>query len=102
MWLGSRCQRVDQVPRPRLKRESPIRSAPPYRPDVDQFLTEDRFESASGDFNLQSDPLTQNRYAFAGGNPVNRIEFDGHHSGNEGGAQNNMRSQTRISPLAAA
>ena len=26
----------------------------------------------------QSDPLTQNRYAVAGGNPVNRVEWDGH------------------------
>jgi len=38
----------------------------------------DRFAQASGDFALQSDPLTQNRYAFAGGNPVNNVEFDGH------------------------
>ena len=49
-----------------------------YRPDVGRFLTQDRFEAAQGDFNLQSDPLTQNRYAFAGGNPVNDIEWDGH------------------------
>jgi RHS repeat-associated protein len=49
-----------------------------YKPDVGRFLAQDRFESARGDLNLQSDPLTQNRYAFAGGNPVNRIEFDGH------------------------
>ena len=27
---------------------------------------------------LQADPVTQNRYAFAGGNPVNAVEFDGH------------------------
>ncbi len=27
---------------------------------------------------LQADPLTQNRYAFAGGNPVTNVEFDGH------------------------
>ncbi len=49
-----------------------------YRADIARFLTQDRFESATGDLNLQSDPLTQNRYAFAGGNPVNNIEFDGH------------------------
>ncbi|MDQ3740522.1 MAG: RHS repeat-associated core domain-containing protein, partial [Actinomycetota bacterium] len=49
-----------------------------YRPEIGRFLTQDRYESAAQDFNLQSDPLTQNRYAFAGGNPVNRIEFDGH------------------------
>ena len=49
-----------------------------YRPDIGRFLTSDRYESSAGDFNLQSDPLTQNRYAFAGGNPVNRVEWDGH------------------------
>jgi len=49
-----------------------------YRPDIGRFLTQDRFESASGDVRLQSDPLTQNRYAFAGGNPVSRVEWDGH------------------------
>ena len=43
-----------------------------------QFLSQDRFESARGDLNLQADPLTQNRYAFAGGNPVTLVEFDGH------------------------
>jgi len=52
-----------------------------YRPDIGRFLTQDRFESASGDVNLQSDPLTQNRYAFAGGNPVSRVEWDGHRPG---------------------
>ena len=49
-----------------------------YRPEIGRFLTADRFESSSGDFNLEADPLTSERYAFVGGNPVNRIEFDGH------------------------
>jgi RHS repeat-associated protein len=49
-----------------------------YRPDVGRFLSQDRFASAAGDQNLQSDPLTQNRYAFAGANPVTNVEFDGH------------------------
>lgn len=49
-----------------------------YEPEVGRFLTQDRFASAAGDWALQSDVVTQNRYAFAGGNPVNRIEFDGH------------------------
>ena len=43
-----------------------------------RFLSQDRFASASQDLLLQSDPLTQNRYAFGGGNPVNTVEFDGH------------------------
>jgi len=49
-----------------------------YRPDTGRFLSQDRYEAAQGDLNLQADPLTQNRYAFAGGNPTNNIEFDGH------------------------
>ena len=50
----------------------------PYRPDIARFTTPDRFEDALGDFALQSDPLTQNRYAFGAGSPINNIEFDGH------------------------
>jgi RHS repeat-associated protein len=49
-----------------------------YRPENGQFLSEDRYEAAGADIGLQTDPLTQNRYAFGGGNPVSRIEFDGH------------------------
>jgi hypothetical protein len=37
---------------------------------------------------LQSDPLTNNRYAFASGNPVGNIEFDGH--GYETGAHGGL------------
>jgi RHS repeat-associated protein len=65
--------------------------ARPYRPEIGRFLTQDRYASASQDLLLQSDPLTQNRYAFAGGNPVNTIEFDGHYKGNEGAAQRAMK-----------
>jgi len=49
-----------------------------YRPDMGRFTAEDRFEDSSGELALESDPLTQERYAFAGGNPVNLVEFDGH------------------------
>lgn len=49
-----------------------------YRPDIGRFLTQDRYEAASADLNLQTDHLTQDRYAFAGGNPVNNVEWDGH------------------------
>jgi RHS repeat-associated protein len=49
-----------------------------YRPEIGQFLSRDTFASAAGDMALQADPLTQNRYAFAGGNPVTNVEFDGH------------------------
>ena len=49
-----------------------------YRPEVGRFLSQDRFAAAAGDLQLQSDPLTQDRFAFAGGNPIGNIEFDGH------------------------
>jgi RHS repeat-associated protein len=62
-----------------------------YRPDIGRFLSTDRYESSAGDFDLQADALTQNRWAFAGGNPVNTIEFDGHYGGNEGPAQRAMK-----------
>jgi RHS repeat-associated protein len=52
-----------------------------YRPDIGRFTAEDRFESSAGDFNLQSDQLAGDRYAFAGGNPVNEVEWDGHGPG---------------------
>lgn len=55
-----------------------------YRPDIARFVSQDRYESAGADFNLQADPLTQNRAAFAGGNPVSRVEFDGHKWGGWG------------------
>lgn len=49
-----------------------------YRPQTQRFLSRDLYASASGDQALQADPLTQNRYAFAGANPTTNIEFDGH------------------------
>jgi RHS repeat-associated protein len=52
--------------------------ARPYRPNSGQFLVSDRFEQALGDQQLAADPLTQNRYAFAGGNPTSNVEYDGH------------------------
>jgi hypothetical protein len=47
-----------------------------YQPS--QFTAADAFESALGDQELRADPLTQNLYAFAGGNPTNNLEWDGH------------------------
>jgi RHS repeat-associated protein len=52
--------------------------ARPYSPGWGRFLGLDVFEDAAGDMALQSDPLTNNRYAFTGGNPINNLEFDGH------------------------
>lgn len=50
-----------------------------YQPEVGRFLSEDRYQDAGADLALESDPLTQNRYVFAGGNPVSRVEWDGHY-----------------------
>jgi RHS repeat-associated protein len=51
-----------------------------YLPEIGRFLQEDHYEQALGDQALETDPLTQDRYAFAGGNPLNNIEWDGHRS----------------------
>jgi RHS repeat-associated protein len=49
-----------------------------YGPDTGRFLQQDLFHAALGDLGLALDPLTQNRYALAGGNPVSYVEWDGH------------------------
>jgi RHS repeat-associated protein len=49
-----------------------------YRPDTGRFLQSDRYESSQSDLSLVANPLTQDRYDFAGGNPVDNVEFDGH------------------------
>ena len=49
-----------------------------YRPTVGRFQTADRYESSAKDFNLEADPVTQSRYAWAGGNPIGNVEYDGH------------------------
>ncbi len=51
-----------------------------YRPDIGRFLSRDQYASAVGEQALDIDLMTQNRYAFAGGNPVTNVEFDGHRS----------------------
>jgi RHS repeat-associated protein len=49
-----------------------------FGPEIGQFLQADRFDSALGELDLATDPLTGNRYGLAGGNPVSFIETDGH------------------------
>jgi RHS repeat-associated protein len=49
-----------------------------FGPDTTQFIQQDMFASALGDLGLSLDPLTQNRYALAGGNPISYVETDGH------------------------
>ena len=49
-----------------------------YDPGLNRFLTRDLYDGALNDMALGSDPWNTNRYAFAGGNPVTGIEYDGH------------------------
>ncbi|NUT32694.1 MAG: DNRLRE domain-containing protein [Hamadaea sp.] len=51
-----------------------------YDPDLNRFLSRDMYAGALSDLSLNTDPFTMNRYAFAGGNPVSRVEYDGHFS----------------------
>jgi len=56
-----------------------------FGPDIGGFLQQDMFEGALADLGLATDPLTQNRYALAGGNPVSFMEWDGHYAIADGG-----------------
>ncbi|KUF14694.1 sugar-binding protein [Streptomyces silvensis] len=49
-----------------------------YSPGLNRFTTRDMYTGALADMDLGSDPMTGNRYAFAGGNPVGNVELDGH------------------------
>ncbi|MFF4522464.1 golvesin C-terminal-like domain-containing protein [Streptomyces bluensis] len=49
-----------------------------YDPELNRFTTRDMYNGALSDMRLGADPYTGNRYAFTGGNPVNRVEVDGH------------------------
>ncbi|WP_405889592.1 DNRLRE domain-containing protein [Streptomyces sp. NBC_00133] len=51
-----------------------------YDPGLNRFTTRDMYNGALADMGLGTDPYTGNRYAFTGGNPINRIEIDGHDS----------------------
>jgi RHS repeat-associated protein len=49
-----------------------------YNPGLNRFLTRDAYAGALKDMSLGTDPWNTNRYAFGGGNPVSRVELDGH------------------------
>ena len=49
-----------------------------FGPDVSRFLTPDLFFGALSNLSLSLDPITQNRYGLAGGNPISFREWDGH------------------------
>ncbi len=56
-----------------------------YGPDTTRFLQQDMFYGALANLDLALDPLTQNPYALAGGNPISYIETDGHMVTSDGG-----------------
>ena len=72
-----------------------------YGPDLGQFLQEDMFQSSLGDLGLSTDPLSQNRYALAGGNPVSNIEIDGHMALADGGGGGTTSAARPRSPPAS-
>jgi len=49
-----------------------------YNPGLNRFTTRDMYNGALSDLGLGLDPWNVNRYAFAGGNPISRVELDGH------------------------
>jgi RHS repeat-associated protein len=49
-----------------------------FSPATTRFLQDDAYSDALANLGLASDPLTSNRYALAGGNPLSFIESDGH------------------------
>ena len=69
-----------------------------YQPDLARFTTPDRFEDAVGDFALQADPQTQDRYAFGAGNPINNVALD---LQRRGSARGSTRTQIRLRVLAS-
>ncbi|MEW2626097.1 DNRLRE domain-containing protein [Streptomyces sp. NPDC048106] len=56
-----------------------------YDPGLNTFTTRDMYNGALADMNLTTNPLTGNRYAFAGGNPTTNVELDGHMAVGEDG-----------------
>ena len=47
-----------------------------FGPDTMHFLQQDQYMGALSNLSLTTDPLTQNRYSLAGGNPVSFVEVD--------------------------
>ena len=69
-----------------------------FGPDTGRFLQADQLEGALGDLGLAADPLTGNRYALAGGNPISYVEWDGHMILDGAGAASTGGSATSPTP----
>ena len=52
-----------------------------YSASTGRWLSQDMYYGALDDLGLSQDPLTANRYAFLGANPINYVELDGHYWG---------------------
>lgn len=77
-----------------------------YRPGINNFLTPDYFNGALANMQLDADPWNTNRYTYAGGNPITRVELDGHYassdtsgSGATGASANRWHSPYRTSAV---
>lgn len=49
-----------------------------YQPSINRFTVRDTYNGALNDLNLGTNPWTGNRYSFTAGNPISRVEYDGH------------------------
>ncbi|TCC35300.1 DNRLRE domain-containing protein, partial [Kribbella speibonae] len=56
-----------------------------YNPGLNRFLSRDMFDGAVQDLGLGTDPWNANRYMFGGGNPITRIELNGHYNIDDNG-----------------
>ncbi|WP_433649102.1 DNRLRE domain-containing protein [Micromonospora zamorensis] len=66
-----------------------------YGPSSGRFLQADAYANAVNDLGLALDPLTQNRYALAGGNPISYVEVDGHMVTADGGGGGSQTSNPK-------
>jgi RHS repeat-associated protein len=71
-----------------------------FAPDTGRFIQQDQYDDALDDLDLSTDPLTQNRYSLAGGNPISFVETDGHliDGGGFAGSARSPRPRRRRTP----
>jgi RHS repeat-associated protein len=50
-----------------------------YDPGLNRFTSRDMYNGALDDMAMGTDPWNSNRYAFAGGNPISKVDLDGHY-----------------------